>query len=1252
MILYLTTADTELLMLSRALAALPEGFPRVRAGNPSDWNGDLAPLEALLAETRVVVLRWLGGRRAFPEAFDRIVAHARERGAVLLAWPGDQEPDPELAAATTVPEEDSERAFRYALLGGVANFRHLLRLLADAYLGTTFGYGEPEPLPWQGIYLPGQEGAVTREEWLRRHAPDGRPAVGLLFYRAHWMSGNLAFVDALAAALEEAGCRPLAAFCYSLKPPTRHEPPAVFSECLQDQDGRPLVDAVVTTLSFSLGHLDEASGRIADAWAADALERLDVPILQAVVSVSERARWAESSMGLGPLDVAMNVAMPELDGRIITVPVCFKAEALRDPVLDAPVRRYQPVPDRVRQVASIAARWARLRRKPNGEKRLAILLTNYPAKNSRIGNAVGLDTPASVVRLLRALAAAGYRVEGIPEDGDRLITALIDRCTNDREYLTDEQLEMAAGHLPAADYTRIFDRLPDAVRAGLQGAWGTPPGSVMVHGGRIVIAGIQLGAVFVGIQPPRGFGENPIAVYHSPDLLPTHHYVGYYRWLRDDFSADAVVHVGKHGTLEWLPGKGIGLSAECYPEVILQDLPNFYQYIVNNPGEGTQAKRRSHACIIDHMIPPMQRAEVYDDLARLEHLLDQYYQVQSLDPSKIPLLQSEIWDVVLAARLDHDLGAEARPHDFDAFLQEIDGYLCELKAAQIRDGLHTLGDIPETVEAFANALHWLVRLPNGEIPSLPAALAAERGLDWDALRAEPGRPLPGGPWPTRGDAWEAVEAEAQALLRAAVAETGCQRGGARRAEGASAGRGPRVRAALDYATADLAPRLRRTGEEISNLLRGLEGRFVPPGPSGAPTRGMASILPTGRNFYSVDPRALPSQAAWSVGRQLGDAVLQRYGREAGRPPETVGIVLWGTAAMRTQGDDIAEVLHLLGVRPKWQRENRRVAGIEVVPLAELGRPRIDVVVRLSGFFRDAFPNLIHLMDQAVHMVAELDEPAEANFVRKHLLEDLQRARAGGGADDEARVRALYRLFGSRPGSYGSGILPLIESRRWEGDADLARVYVTWAGYAYTQAEFGRPAPAEFRARLAQVAVATKNQDNREHDIFDSDDYFQDHGGMVATIRAITGTNPRQYFGDSADPSRPAVRDLADEARRVFRTRVVNPRWLDSIRRHGYKGAMELAATVDFLFGYDATAHVVEDWMYEQVAERYALDPDMQAFFSRSNPWAWRDVAERLLEAAARGLWEQPDPALTGRLRQALLAAEGLLEGRQEEGTRA
>ena len=1278
MILFVTTADTDLLTADRALEGLTVDFPEVKAFNPATLpgSGEQQVILDAAAEADVVVLRLLGGKRAMPEIFDPLVRLCHEKGTPIIACPGHQEWDQELVTACNVPPSELDAVFSYLIRGGVPNFQNLFLFLSDSYLGSEYGHEAPAEVPWEGVYHPDEAEGMGAEDFVKRRFQPDRPNIAVLFYRAHWMSGNLQTIDALIRRFEELGANVLPIYSFSLKhnPEGDGQANRTFTEILCDAAGNSRVHCIVNTMGMSMTDLQQDVATFATGPQVDYLDQLNVPIIQGIFSTGKESEWEESSLGLGPIDTAMSVALPEFDGRIIAVPISFKEEVASGSTgsngkMEARLQRNLPRPDRIDFLARLSVKWAALRLKPNSEKRIAIILSNYPTKDARIGNAVGLDTPASVINVLNALKNAGYHVTDIPADGDELVHQIIERCSNDTDTLTEEQLQLAAGHVSAKQYKKWFSTFPLEVKDELTEAWGEPPGQVYRTGDGLAIAGIDLGNVFVGLQPPRGFGENPIAIYHSPDLAPTHHYVAYYRWIRDIFKADAMVHVGKHGTMEWLPGKGIGLSNACYPEVTLEDVPLFYPFIINNPGEGAQAKRRAHATIVDHMIPPMTTADSYGDIAKLEQLMDEHYQCQTLDPPKLPLLEGQIWDMVRQADLDRDLGVDELPKDFGEFILHIDGYLCELKDAQIRDGLHTLGEVPPD-ELMASLLSVLTRLDTGGIPSLRRSLAEAMDLDYSSILNEPALPAPdpvparlinGNETPirTQGDLLERLEdlsRSAYSLLSESGFKSENVAGTVEKLLGSN---DAQTTAVLTYVADTLHPALLKTTDEIDNLLRGLNGQFVPAGPSGAPTRGMSNILPTGRNFYSVDPKTIPSPTAWDMGVGLADALLQVYLEEEGGYPEMVGLVIWGTSAMRTHGDDIAQVFSLLGVKPVWQPESRRITGLEVIPLSELGRPRIDVTVRISGFFRDAFPNLIDLIDQAVQLVASLDESPEENMVLKHVLEDrandqAKKDSAGPSSDsstendsDPASNPSLYRIFGSKPGTYGAGILAAIDERNWENVQDLAEVYTAWGGYAYTRQDFGVHARDQFRRRFGQIVVAAKNQDNREHDIFDSDDYMQYHGGMIATVRALTGKNPQQFFGDSSDPTRARVRKLEDEARRVFRTRVVNPKWIDSMKRHGYKGAFELSATVDYMFGYDATAQVIEDWMYENVTESYVFDPDTQEFFQQSNPWALRDIVERLLEAIERGMWEKPPPDMKERLQKMFLDLEADLEARQE-----
>ncbi|MEV0484927.1 cobaltochelatase subunit CobN [Streptomyces sp. NPDC050508] len=1211
-VLLLSTADTDLLAARASGAAY-------RIGNPNRVDVT-AELPALVAGADVAVVRLLGGKRAWEDG----LAALKASGIPTVLLGGETVPDAELMAESSVPAGVVAEALRYLVEGGPENLTELARFLSDTVLLTGEGFEAPQEMPEYGVHGEPELDTV-------------RPTVAVLFYRAHELSGNTAFVDTLCDQIEAKGANALAVYCGSLR--------GAESGVYELLDG---ADALITTVLAAGGtHASEASaGGDEEAWDIEALNILNIPVLQGLCLTTSQAAWEASDAALSPMDAAMQVAIPEFDGRLITVPFSFKEQGPDD----VPV--YVADPERAARVAGIAVRHAKLKHKPNAEKKLAVVFTAYPTKHSRVGNAVGLDTPASAIRVLDALRDAGYGVDGHPDNGDELIHRLINAGGHDVEWLTEEQLAAAPARVPLADYRAWFDKLEPDLRQGMLDAWGEPPGNLYVDGDDIVLASLQFGNVVVMIQPPRGFGENPIAIYHDPDMPPSHHYMAAYRWLDNSFGADAIIHMGKHGTMEWLPGKGLGLSSGCAPDAVLGELPLIYPFIVNDPGEGTQAKRRGHATVVDHLVPPMARADTYGDLAKLEQLLDEYALVSDLDPTKAPAVRAQIWTLVKAAELHHDLHVDDQPDDaaFDEFVMHIDGYLCEIKDVQIRDGLHILGGGP-VGEARVNLVLAVLRASQvwggqaNALPGLRASLAAHFGLGEKELLAEPGAPLKvpvelsdlvEGPARSAADAIDLLEQlcrrfaegmEAQewdvtavpALVRAVI---GTEL--------------PDAVAVLEFACDEVVPRLTRTTDEIDHILKALNGGYVPAGPSGSPTRGLVNVLPTGRNFYSVDPKAIPSRLSWEVGQSLADSLVQRYLQDNGEFPTSVGLTVWGTSAMRTQGDDIAEILALLGCRPVWDDASRRVTGFEIVPITELGRPRIDVTVRISGFFRDAFPHVVALIDDAVRAVAELEEPPESNYVRKHADEDT--------AEHGDRRRATARIFGSKPGAYGAGLLPLIDARNWRSDADLAEVYAVWGGYAYGRGLDGRAARGDMETAFRRIAVAAKNVDTREHDLVDADDYFQYHGGMVAMVRHLTGASPEAYVGDSATPDQVKTRTLGEETHRVFRARVVNPRWMAAMRRHGYKGAFEMAATVDYLFGYDATAGVVDDWMYEKLSAEYVFDPENRDFMKKSNPWALRGITERLLEAAERGLWAEPDADTLERLRATYLELEGDLEG--------
>ncbi|MFN2539083.1 MAG: cobaltochelatase subunit CobN [Mycobacteriales bacterium] len=1167
-VLLLSTSDTDLLS-ARASGA------DYRLANPNRLA--VEDLPALADGADLVVLRLLGTRRSWEEGIDALLAMPQP----LVVLTGELLPNPELMAISTVPLGVAQEAHGYLAQGGKHNLRQLHAFLSDTVLLTGEGFEPPQELPAWGVH--------------ERVSKASGPTVSVLFYRAHEVSGNTAFIDALCDAIERKGGTARPYFCASLRTPD--------AGLLTALEGS---DAIITTVLAAGGTrpATASAGEDDEAWDVGALATFDVPILQGLCLTSSRATWESTDEGLSPLDTATQVAIPEFDGRIITVPFSFKE------VDEDGLTVYVADEERCERVAGLAVRHGRLRHLANADKRIGLVLSAYPTKHARIGNAVGLDTPASVIKLLDAMRAAGYRVGELPSTGDELFHALIAAGGQDPDWLTEEKLQGNPIRIAAADYRRWFATLPQDFQDDVEKAWGPAPGDLYVDrsqdpDGEVVVAALQADNVVLIVQPPRGFGDNPVAIYHDPDLPPSHHYLAAYQWLAGSFAADALVHVGKHGNLEWLPGKTLGMSASCGSDAALGDLPLVYPFLVNDPGEGTQAKRRAHATLVDHLVPPMARADSYGDMARLEQLLDEHSNIAAMDPAKLPAIRAQIWTLIQAAKLDHDLGLDDRPHDteFDDFLLHVDGWLCEVKDVQIRDGLHVLGEAPT---GQARALMVLAILRSRQIWSGKQSLPGLRqalGLDTEDLAAT-----------------DRFEELALGLV------TDLEEHDWDPSRIAHLTQEPTVAEILRFACDEVIPRLAGTSQEIDAVLHALDGGYVPAGPSGSPLRGLVNVLPTGRNFYSVDPQAVPSKLAWETGQAMADSLLERYRQDHGEWPASVGLSAWGTSAMRTSGDDIAEVLALLGIRPVWDDASRRVTALEPISREELGRPRIDVTVRISGFFRDAFPHVVAMLDDAVKLAAQQGEPD--NFVKLH-------------ADADGHTT---RVFGSKPGAYGAGVLPLLEAGNWRDDKDLAEVYAVWGGYAYGRGVDGVPAREQMESTYKRISVAAKNVDTVEHDLLDSSDYFEYHGGMVAMARALTGRAPEAYIGDSTSPDRIRTRTLTEETSRIFRARVVNPKWVEAMRRHGYKGAFELAATVDYLFGYDATTGVVTDHMYETVAQTYVLDEVNRAFLEKSNPWALHGMTGKLLEAHDRGLWAEPSPEVLAELKQTFLATEGDLEG--------
>ncbi|WP_349434711.1 cobaltochelatase subunit CobN [Pararhizobium sp. A13] len=1340
-ILFLSAADTELSAIAAA--------HRMRQGKSSLRVASLLTLkhpmsvdtyvERTARHAKLIIVRPLGGASYFQYVLEALHAAAVTQKFQIAVLPGYDKPDPGLEPFSTVSAEDRNRMWAYFTEGGADNMVRLLAY-ADALID---GSEKPEPaapLLKAGIWWPG-EGVVGVEVWKRAagfreagqlppsvsfaevspsrgeidlqqslqvnadfelaasdleqperppaisplkgempdkaeggkaptHAELNRPPIAALcFYRALVQSGETRPVEALIEALVAEGMTVLPVFVSSLKD-------AVSIGTLEAIFGEAPPDVVMNATGFAVS----APG--ADRQPT-VLEFTDAPVLQVIFSGSTRKAWEASPQGLMARDLAMNVALPEVDGRILSRAVSFKAAAVYDPDVEANIVGHEPLEDRVAFAAKLAANWAQLRGATPDERRVAIIMSNYPNRDGRLGNGVGLDTPAGTIEVMKAMAAGGYEIDGIPKDGDALIRHLMEGPTN--SLRSDCEIREM---LSLSQYNAFFASLPVQIQNQVVDRWGRPEADPFFRGGRFALPLARFGETLVGIQPARGYNIDPKETYHSQDLVPPHGYLAFYAFLRLEYGAHAVIHMGKHGNLEWLPGKALALSETCYPEAVFGPMPHLYPFIVNDPGEGTQAKRRTSAVIIDHLTPPLTRAESYGPLKDLEALVDEYYDAAGGDPRRLRLLSKQILDLVRDIGLDHDAGID-RTDAEDKALEKLDAYLCDLKELQIRDGLHIFGVAPEG-RLLTDLTVALARVPRGQGEGGDQSLQRAIAKDAQLGRAAPISPLEGEmsdrteggelsahseralppsvgradispsrgeinvgqafdpldcvlsdpwhgpkpailidltevPWRTAGDAVERIEVLAAKFVSGEMA---CPEGWAA------------TQAVLREVETRLKPSIAQSGPaEIAALMTGLDGRFVSPGPSGAPTRGRPDVLPTGRNFYSVDCRAVPTPAAFELGKKSAELLIRRYLQDHGEWPTSFGLTAWGTSNMRTGGDDIAQGLALIGAKPTWDMMSRRVTGYEIVPLAVLGRPRVDVTLRISGFFRDAFPDQIALFDNAIRAIGALEEDDADNMIAARMRAETGRLEAAGVTPKEAARRASYRVFGAKPGAYGAGLQALMDEKGWENRADLADAYLTWGSYAYGAGEDGKAERGLLEARLKTVEAVVQNQDNREHDLLDSDDYYQFEGGMSLAVEQMSGTRPSIYHNDHSRPEKPVIRSLEEEIGRVVRGRVVNPKWIEGVMRHGYKGAFEIAATVDYMFAFAATTGAVRSHHFEAVYQAYVMDERVREFMEDKNPAALREMTDKLLEAIDRGLWSPRSNSARFELQGRSAAAE-------------
>jgi cobaltochelatase CobN len=1076
-IVVLSFSDSDLSALAAAWQQDAELLPTMRLASLKRLKHPMSVdlyVETVVARAKIVIVRCLGGLDYWRYGFEHIADTARDNGVLFAALPGDDRADPRLAAVSTLAAEPLARLDRFFREGGAENLRQALRYVATL-LGRDLSWSPPAPVGPLSIL-----GA----------APDnGRPVALVVFYRANLVAADIAPVTALMEALDRQGLAPLAVAVSSLKDPAiRPQLEGLIAA------HKPVI--IVNTTAFSAMRGDDTT----------VLDAAEVPVLQAVLSGSTREAWQDSARGLSPADLAMNVVLPELDGRLLTRAISFKAEAPIDPRLEFASVRHEPDLDRIDYVARLAAAWAKLGTTPRNERKLALILSDYPARGGRTGYAVGLDTAASAAEILKLLHTEGYD------------TGAYDWQAADIEHLLKgnaDQIEIAM-----SAYRAWLKALPPSLQRTLAETWGDLAGDAF----RLPV--LRCGNVLVLLQPDRGALADRKSGYHDTNCPPSHAYLALYAWLRETARIDALIHLGTHGTLEWLPGKALALSGECWPEAVLGALPVVYPFIVNNPGEAVQAKRRLAAVTIGHLTPPLSAAGLHGPLAELEGIIEEYAAADGLDRRRLSFLEDEIVERAWNSGLAADCGLVKGEPNRQA-IAKLDAQLCDIKELSIRDGLHIFGRTPD--EATVQAL----------------ALVTGREV---AIRA-------------------------------------C---------------GDRERAALVAA---------------------LDGRRVAPGPAGAPSRGRADVLPTGRNLTSLDPRAIPTRTASAIGVRAANEVVRRYLQDHGEPPRTLVIDLWASASLRTGGDDLAQALWYLGVQPTWDKASSRVTGIEILPLAVLDRPRIDVTLRISGLFRDIFETQIGLFDMAVRRIAELDEPADDNPL----------------AEARRRGTDLARVFGGAPGSYGAQAADTALDGDWRTRDELGEVYLAAVTHAYGGAEPVRAAGEGFRDRVSEADALVHPQDDRERDLLDGDGVADFAGGFAAAA-ALLGNEPELYHLDTSQTDAPKARRLAEEIARIVRGRLTNPRWIAGMLAHGHRGVAEIAQGVDALYAFAATTRVVPDHLFDATHAALIADEAVRTAMTEKNPAATAAIAARLRDALARGLWTTRRNAVDHELERAIMQA--------------
>ncbi len=1216
--IYITSVNADLNLISNLL--LEKEFSslknNIRALEISNLNSS-AQIDNYLLKTinyaKVVVVRLFGDKGTWNYGIEQLLnwqAVNKKRKLVILSGTFDQEVS--LCEISSIDKDIALNISRLLRSGGLENYRKFLNclnylkedetLIPHEVLNITF-YPDPYLFDWK----------IEKGE-----------KIGIISYKSLFLANEIEVNQKLNLHLRKCGLSPKTFFISTLKD-------NFIQKKLIDIFRKEDIKLIITTTAFSSSQIK--NNELIEN-STNIFTSLKIPILQLLSSNRSRKNWLNSSIGMNASDLLMQIIIPEFDGRITTCPSAFKEIISKKNTLYTEITSYKADQLGIKWISKFATNYVKLQKLNNFDKRICLVISNYPVKNGRIGNGVGLNTPSSIINILNWLKEEGYDLGfcNHPKDSSELMSILMKTRTNDIESQNNKPLD----YLPLSEYLKYWNYLELDAKNIIVNRWGKPSDAIELENEGFSINGLRFGKITLLIQPQRGYDSYTDRDIHSPDLPPPHRYLAQYFWIEKVFNANAICHIGKHGTIEWLPGKSIGLSNKCFPRIICPAIPNIYPFIVNDPGEGSQAKRRTAATIIDHLTPPLDRSELYGKYSILENYIDEYFEAKLLNSKRIKIIEKSIFELI---KKDF---SEITLKNKNNQIEEIDYFLCKIKESQIRTGLHVFGDRQNEINEI-NLFLCIARVPNARRIGVVQYIAKHLKLDLN-------------PWTNKYDqkltekdkeilltfsnknilnfrmAIEFLEQQAKYLIylffykkKASIKNLVKYKN----------------HKIIDYFFNDkkhnnyflllkneiLNPIINSSYNEKLSFINSLNGKYVNSGPSGAPTRGKTEALPTGKNFFSVDSRGLPTESAWSVGCKSASQILDLYKQDNGADLKNIAISVWATSTMRNGGEDICQILYLLGVQPIWDGPSRRVIDLEIIPLSVLDRPRVDVTLRISGMFRDAFPQLVKLTSKAINLISNLNENDKFNPLAGALKEG----------------DPINRIFGSAPGSYGAGLQELIANSSWENIDDFGESFLNWSKWVYSDNLEPIEDKKSLENALKNVQLVVHNQDNKEHDILDSDDYYQFQGGLSAAVKKISGKLPEIYHGDLSKFGLPKISQLQDEINKVVISRILNPKWKNGMKDNGYKGAFEFSATLDYLYAFDATTEVVSDWCYEEVYKSWLCDKDLKNFFKENNPWALRDIAQRFLEIINRKMWNNCSSEVIENLKNIINNTDSIIE---------